>query len=323
VNFDLFVGTPEHQRNAGDPVHLLAFLGEGEKAFGDGSVRVKIFGPNGFGPFELDLFDDGLHGDGSVKDGIYGNHFLDGDLPGAYAVRGVAKGNNMLGQAFEIYKNTGFNLRPRIAYLLKDDAETAVAYEAWIEQNGVGVDLIHMDSVPHVNLNKYRMFIVGPDTGFLDEWGNGDIVGNLLKFERPILGLGEGGYAFFGKIQARIGYANGAHSDGASVQEQLSADAFWHYPYEMSMGDPKVWQLYQENSRRVDSRCCRAGPDKSAALRSPRHGQALRQPDHGERVLDALGLPGRPEADDDGRTPALHQRGVPHDAVRAFLLVYE
>ena len=252
VNFDLFVGTPEHQRNAGDPVHLLAFLGEGEKAFGDGSVRVKIFGPNGFGPFELDLFDDGLHGDGSVKDGIYGNHFLDGDLPGAYAVRGVAKGNNMLGQAFEIYKNTGFNLRPRIAYLLKDDAETAVAYEAWIEQNGVGVDLIHMDSVPHVNLAKYRMFIVGPDTGYLNEWGNNDIVGNLLKFERPILGLGEGGYAFFGKIQARIGYANGAHSDGTSVQEQLSADAFWHYPYEMSMGDPKVWQLYQENSRRVD-----------------------------------------------------------------------
>ena len=29
-------------------------------------------------------------------------------------------------------------------------------------------------------------------------------------------------------------------------------DAFWHYPYELAMGDPRVWQLYQENSPRVD-----------------------------------------------------------------------
>jgi hypothetical protein len=109
-----------------------------------------------------------------------------------------------------------------------------------------------MESVPRLDLNKYRMFIIGPDTGYLGDWGNGDIIGALLKRERPILGLGEGGYAFFGKFQLRIGYANGAHGAGTSVQENLSADAFWHYPYEMATGDPRVWQLYQEKSQRVD-----------------------------------------------------------------------
>lgn len=252
VTFDLFVGTPEHKRIAGDPVQLLAFLSQGEKALGDGSVRVKIFGPNGYGPFDLELFDDGLHGDGDKMDGIYGNYFLDGERAGAYAVRGVATGDDTLGKPYELLKNTGFNLRPRIAYILKDDADTAMAYQEWIEQNGVGVDLIHMDSVPGLNLSKYRMFIIGPETGYLGDWGTNDIVGGLVKWERPILGLGEGGYAFFGKLQLRIGHANGAHGAGTSVQESLSADSFWHYPYELATSEPRLWQLYEEDSRRVD-----------------------------------------------------------------------
>ena len=36
------------------------------------------------------------------------------------------------------------------------------------------------------------------------------------------------------------------------MQESLSTDAFWHYPYELATGDPRVWQLYTEKSRRVD-----------------------------------------------------------------------
>ena len=252
VNFDLFVGTPEHQRVAGDPVHLLGFVSEGENALGDGSVSVKIFGPNGYGPFDLELFDDGLHDDGAAKDGIYGNHFLQGELPGAYAVRGLAKGNDMLGKPYELLKNTGFNLRPKIAYILRDAADTAAAYEEWIEQNGVGVDLIQMESVPHVDLDKYRMFIIGPDTGNLNDWGNDDIIGALVKLERPVLGLGEGGYAFFGKLNLRIGWDKGAHSDGTAVEENLPADAFWHYPYDMVSGEQRLWKLYEEKSARVD-----------------------------------------------------------------------
>jgi hypothetical protein len=322
VNFDLFVGTPEHQRNAGDPVHLLAFLGEGEKAFGDGSVRVKIFGPNGFGPFELDLFDDGLHGDGSVKDGIYGNHFLDGDLPGAYAVRGVAKGNNMLGQAFEIYKNTGF--KPAPAHRLPAEGRRRD------RRRLRGVDRAKRrrrrpdphgqraarkpEQVPHVHRRAGHRLpgrvgqrrhrrqpaqVRAPDPGA----GRGRL--RLLRQDPGAHRLCQR------RAQRRCFGA------GAALRRRLLALSLRDVD-----GRPEGLAALpgEQPPRRYPAA---AGPDKSAALRSPRHGQALRQPDHGERVLDALGLPGRPEADDDGRTPALHQRGVPHDAVRAFLLVYE
>jgi len=251
VNFQLFVGTPERERVMGQPVHIIGFLSEGEKPLGDQSVGVRVFGQYGASAL-LALYDDGLHGDGVAKDGIYANVYGDGEHAGAYAVRGIAKGLDQFGKPFELYKNTGFSLRPRVVYIHKGDVDTANAYQALIEANGVAVDQLEMSSVAGANLNKYNLIIVGPETGSLGEWGTDELVKEMVRRQKPVLGLGEGGYAFFGKLGLAIGWANGAHGQGTTVLRNNMTDAIWHYPYEFSVAKERLWKLYAEDSSRVD-----------------------------------------------------------------------
>ncbi|MBX3013741.1 MAG: S8 family serine peptidase [Caldilineaceae bacterium] len=251
VSFHLWVGTPERQRVMGEPVHLLGFLGQGEKALVDQSIKLNIFAPGG-GSRTIELFDDGQHGDGLKGDGLYGNYFGEGYSPGAYAVRGVATGQDLLNQPYTLFKNTGFHLRPRVAYVHKGDLDTANAYRQLIEENGVAVDQLTMDQLPSTNLQPYSLVIVAPETGSLGEWGTGAMVRRIIEFKKPVLGLGEGGYAYFGKLKLDIGWANGAHSAGDSVVRENYNDAFWHYPYDFLVDEKRIWQLYAEPSSRVD-----------------------------------------------------------------------
>ncbi|MDQ3250179.1 MAG: hypothetical protein M3Q45_13345, partial [Chloroflexota bacterium] len=250
VNFQLFVGTPENQRIMGEPVQIIGFLGEGEKPLAGQAVGVKVFGPNGAQSL-MALHDDGLHNDGTANDGIYANFYSNGEQAGAYAVRGIAKGVDQFGKPFELFKNTGLHLRPRVVYIHRGDVDTANAYEQLIEANGVAVDQLEMSNVPSTNLNKYNLVIIGPETGSLDTWGSDEIVRAIVKHEKPVLGLGEGGYAFFGKLGLAIGWGNGAHGQGTTVLRNNQADAIWHYPYDFDVAKERLWKLYVEDSRRV------------------------------------------------------------------------
>jgi hypothetical protein len=252
ITFQLFVGTPEPQQTTGSPIHILAFLGEGEKPIGDGSVKVRVYGPHGASWPALELYDDGAHGDGAAKDGIYANYFTGGAMAGGYSVRGVAEGNDQLGKAFSLLDQTGFHLRPRAAYIYDQDGGTAESYKKLLEANGVGVDLLHMDQVRRTELLPYSLMIVGPDTGKLDKWGTQEVVEHIIKYQRPVLGLGEGGYAFFGRLQRNIGHPNGAHGTGNKVIRESLGDRFWHQPYEFEVEKERIWQLYTENSGRVE-----------------------------------------------------------------------
>ncbi|MFN8443831.1 MAG: hypothetical protein U0175_23835 [Caldilineaceae bacterium] len=64
--------------------------------------------------------------------------------------------------------------------------------------------------------------------------------------------MGEGGYAYFGKIKLDIGWGNGAHSTGDSVVRENYTDPYWHYPYDFNVAEQRIWKLYAEPSSRVD-----------------------------------------------------------------------
>ena len=250
VSFHLWVGTPERERVMGEPVHLLGFLGQGEKGLVGQSIKLNIFYPGG-GSRPLELFDDGLHGDGQKNDGLYGNFFGEGTVPGAYAVRGMAQGQDLLNQPYMLFKNTGFHLRPKVVYVHKGDLDTAEAYRQLIEANGVAVDQLDMAQLPTANLRPYSLVIVAPETGDLSEWGTDAMVRRIIEFKQPVLGLGKGGYAFFGKLKLNIGWGNGAHGTGDSVVRESFNDHFWHYPYDFLVAEQRIWQLYAEPSPRV------------------------------------------------------------------------
>jgi subtilisin family serine protease/Mg-chelatase subunit ChlD len=251
VSFQLFVGTPPRDRVVYSPIQLLAFLNQGEKPLVGQSVEVKLFGPGAEDVWMLKLNDDGKSGDGEADDGIYGARFTQGARSGAYAVRGIAKGTDVDGQPFELLRQTSFHLMPRALYVHNGDERKGMEVKNLLQANGIGVDLVRVSGVPTVSMQRYNLVIIGPETGNLDRWGTDTALNHILRGQRPVLGLGEGGYAFFGKLQLAIGWANGAHSNGTSILYGSAGDPIWTYPYEGLLAD-KVLQLYEQESSRVD-----------------------------------------------------------------------
>jgi hypothetical protein len=65
-----------------------------------------------------------------------------------------------------------------------------------------------------------------------------------------VLGLGEGGYAFFGKLGLDIGYGNGIYSSGTSIVWSNSGDRLWQKPYLIELPKDPM-ELYRVNSPQV------------------------------------------------------------------------
>lgn len=89
-------------RQPGEPVTLHAELREGDAAIADARVTARLAPANGRGSDPVDLFDDGLHGDGAAGDGVYGAVLseLPQAVSGPWEVRFEADGRKSAGARF-------------------------------------------------------------------------------------------------------------------------------------------------------------------------------------------------------------------------------
>jgi hypothetical protein len=199
----------------------------------------------------LQLFDDGAHGDGKADDGLYANTLNGVSAPGGYSVKLSAEGVNNAGEPFVRYASAGFNVLRRVAYVWKDDLQTRLEYEKLLSNHHLVFQAVHIDEAPKWDFTVYDLIIISPESGYLDEWGTPAAVSAIVQAERPILGLGEGGYAFFGKLNLGIGYPEGAPGDGTSIVWANSSDGIWSTPYNIALPKEPL-QLYKNPSNRVD-----------------------------------------------------------------------
>ena len=239
------VGGDPHTRGSGTPVPIYGILTD-SKPIPFAVVTALVTG--GGGSRLLDLYDDGKHGDGKAEDGLYANILTGLSVPGGYAVRLAASGSNTSGEPFMRFASTGFNVRPRLAYILKDSLDTALEYAALLEEKYWLVDLLTLPEVTNSSLLPAELIIVGPDTGHLGDWGIPTALNAVLESGKPVLGLGEGGYAFFGKRKLTIGYpAGGGRSSGKSIVWSAGSDSIWSMPYDIPLGKDPL-QLYTNPS---------------------------------------------------------------------------
>jgi hypothetical protein len=108
------------------------------------------------------------------------------------------------------------------------------------------VDQLHLEDIISSDFSIYKLILVGYDTGSTSNWGDeaGAQAGSLQASGKPILGFGEGGYAFFGKLGLLIGWGNGAHGEGKDVKV-ISSDAdYWNDPFDVSIPGSQVISLY-------------------------------------------------------------------------------
>lgn len=203
------------------------------------------------GSLIMRLYDDGAHGDGRAGDGWYADTLYGVSAPGSYMVKVVASGLNNSGETFLRYANTGFNVLRRAAYIWKTDLDARLAFENLISRAGMLVDSVHMADVAKTSFFPYDVIVIGPDTGYLSSWGTPDAVSAVVNSQRGVLGLGEGGYAFFGQLKLQIGYPQGAHGSGTAISWLNSSDQIWNQPYVIPLlKEPLV--LYRTINPRVD-----------------------------------------------------------------------
>ena len=240
-------GLPPAERKIGAEIPILVVLAD-HKPIKGAEVWAWVQGPNSDLVQSLQLFDDGGHADGRAGDGVYGNLFTRANQAGAYVVKASGWGVNNSNQPFVRHRTGGFTILPRVGYIWLDDLVTANAYRDLLEANGFTVDLIHLDDVPKTPWHRYSLALIGPETGDGAEWGTSAALAVLRQYPAPVIGLGEGGYAFFGKFGLGIGYPHGSHGQENRTYAVDLAHQVWQSPYDISVPRDRVVTVYKKTA---------------------------------------------------------------------------
>ena len=120
---------------------------------------------------------------------------------------------------------------PDIAYVFRGNKDDAASFYNLLTGAGYTVDLIPLSAITAAApiFSVYKLIVIADDTGSLNEWGSTgltvDQVNNIKSAKKPILGLGEGGYAFFGRLSLYIGWPRGWHGPQNIMNKATTAPA--------------------------------------------------------------------------------------------------
>lgn len=128
----------------------------------------------------------------------------------------------------------------KIAYVYRGNTEDATSFYNLLVGAGYSVDLVPLADVLSTDFSVYDLILIADDSGSLSQWGtSGDTDAQVAKIVtgfKPIIGLGEGGYAFFGRIPLFIGWPNGWHG----LQKQVKKSPGAPSPYYNSLASDPV-----------------------------------------------------------------------------------
>jgi hypothetical protein len=139
----------------------------------------------------------------------------------------------------------------KIAYIYSTNSSTANSYKNLLENNGYKVDLIPQSSILTKDFTNYRAILIGPETGDNYDWGDGagNQASHLDAANVRILGLGEGGAAFFDVLDLQIGYGHCAGGTATSVYAVDPSTSYWTTPNSISVPGNRMVKIYNSNSR--------------------------------------------------------------------------
>ncbi|MBN1807237.1 MAG: right-handed parallel beta-helix repeat-containing protein [Sedimentisphaerales bacterium] len=138
---------------------------------------------------------------------------------------------------------------PNIAYIYNSNAQAAQNFQTLLVTYGCSTDLISIDEISTTSLDSYDIIITADDTGDSSEWwGDTESVTAIENSGRPVIGLGEGGYAFFGQLELAIGWPHGVHGSHNSIYVVEPNSPLFVTPYPVEIPEDSILQLYSESN---------------------------------------------------------------------------
>jgi serine/threonine protein kinase len=137
----------------------------------------------------------------------------------------------------------------QIGYIYGTDAQTAGDFQALLQGNNYQVTLLPQNVILTTDFTPFQALVVGPDTGQDQNWGDqgGSQANRLASTGLPILGVGEGGYAFFGRIALAIGYDKGVKANGTDILVADPNSPIWSKPNKIDIPSNHTLTLYNSS----------------------------------------------------------------------------
>lgn len=182
-----------------------------------------------------------------------------------------------------------------IAYVYKTDLATANDYKTFLESDGYSVALLPVTATLAINFGQFDMTLIGDDTGVSSQWGTAAGQAAYIAKNSPVMGIGEGGYAFFGQLAMKMGYPNGAHGNYRAVKGDALADVY-SIPNDLS-AVATILPIYTNNINTVGIYISPTAPSGTTVLGTlAPHDQPLYAPLIEEGCHQLWGFSGRPSS---------------------------
>jgi hypothetical protein len=146
-----------------------------------------------------------------------------------------------------VLPSTSYSACQDIAFVYSD-ATDAGSYKALLDANGYPTTLIPMNGVATTDFSSYGTIIIGHGTGNLNTWGDSNSVAQIDNSGKPLIGLGEGGYAFFGKLLIELGWPNGMHGSQAGLNVVDTSSPIFNSPNNISIPASNDISIYSTSS---------------------------------------------------------------------------
>lgn len=128
----------------------------------------------------------------------------------------------------------------KIVFIYSTDSSSADAYKSLLEPAGFTTDLVLSSNNGTTDFSKYYLIIIGNDVSTL----SGSDINKISDSAKPIIGLGEGGYSFFGGLGLKTGYPNGWHGSKNSIYTVDKTQTVFNKPNSITIPTDNILQLY-------------------------------------------------------------------------------
>ena len=135
---------------------------------------------------------------------------------------------------------------PDVAFIYSHKSDEAQSFQSLLESSGCPTTLIKSGDFADTPLDSFDIIIVADDTQSEETWTEPNAIAAIENSGKPIIGLGDGGYDFFGLLGLSIGNPFGGHTSKNSIKVVDPNRSLFSTPYSIEIPEDRVLQLYTD-----------------------------------------------------------------------------